>query len=286
MRRCTLLLALLIAGCSYPLDDFSKKVVDGGGVDTSSGDSTIDSTIDSAVGDSADSAVDSTIDTLVDSTIDADAADADADAAVDADADADAADTFDTAPLVCDAPTLACGSPPACALTTLDPLHCGSPGCGIACNVDQMCQGAACTCRPGLTNCSGSCTDIKGDSLHCGSCTGTVCTGGNHCQDGACNSGSVCPSGRTKCTRDCWDLSNDSLHCGTTCTDMVACKSNQICLGGGCKPYAIAYDCTTVAGCDCSKYGLGTPTVACPGFSGATTPICVTGSTCPVDPWR
>jgi hypothetical protein len=98
-----------------------------------------------------------------------------------------------------------------CVDTATDPLNCGV--CAKACSKNHVptpaCAAGACTgaCETGYANCSGDkgkdgCdTNIFGDPLHCGGCTGKVCSSAHvpspTCANGTCNG--TCESGFADC---------------------------------------------------------------------------------------
>src|SRR5690606_27313573 len=53
----------------------------------------------------------------------------------------------------------ACGA--SCANLLTHTSHCG--GCDAPCQPGQLCAGGACECEPGLTQCTGGCSDIAAD---------------------------------------------------------------------------------------------------------------------------
>lgn len=111
----------------------------------------------------------------------------------------------------------------------------------------------SCTCRPGLTNCNGSCLDIASDPLGCGTgcrtcaedtdcCNGVCCPPRWRCCGGGCidltadndNCGGctqVCPEGLTCCDSRCRLFDSDPRHCGA-CGH--ACGAGFICQAGQC----------------------------------------------------
>jgi hypothetical protein len=149
------------------------------------------------------------------------------------------------------------------------------------------CDGGACPC--GLTDCGGTCVDLKNDPTHCGSCTGTLLHY-QYCHDGT----PECLPGFAMCNGACHDFASDPDHCGAC--DNAACGAgdkceNGVCAAGTCtggktgcpatnarvscvdlasgEPYCGA--CTTVCGpaeiCvagSCRPYGPATPCNTCP----------------------
>ena len=263
------------------MSDFSVGRADAAKNDSgSSGDSTInpDSTADDAPG--ADTTIDdSTLsDAPIDSTI--------TDSRLDSRPTETALDTPDTT--ACPTGTLACGAPASCTATKDDPEHCTAlaGSCGAACPTSQFCKNGSCECRPGTINCGGGCVDISGDQNFCGTSCGatTVCAGGaaKLCVSGVCTSATVCSGGRGKCDKSCFDFNNDANHCGS-CT--TSCTANELCIGGLCKVYAPAIDCSSATACDCS--GILALARACDPLTGSTGhPLCVQAAFCPVAPWK
>ena len=95
-----------------------------------------------------------------------------------------------------------CGNQNRCEDFMSDPNHCG--GCGRACDASSWCQGGACVCRPGYTECGGRCVNLAQDPNHCGRC-------GQGCRDRE-----VCDEG--KCERRCsWKRTCEHPDGGTSC---------------------------------------------------------------------
>jgi hypothetical protein len=98
------------------------------------------------------------------------------------------------------------------------------------------------TCQSGLTNCSGTCSNLLSDSGHCGACN-IACAAGQACYQGTC--ASVCTPPLIWCGADgCVDPTKSDKHCGAsgTCTGAAAgatCGSGaspvgQFCRGSAC----------------------------------------------------
>jgi formylglycine-generating enzyme required for sulfatase activity len=71
---------------------------------------------------------------------------------------------------------------------------------GTSCTnpVNGACLGASCLCRPGQTNCSGTCRDLQSDPANCSMC-GRACTAGQSCVAGTCTSSTgMCPTGMAR----------------------------------------------------------------------------------------
>lgn len=87
-----------------------------------------------------------------------------------------------------------------CVVTRTDPANCG--GCGIACDVGQVCTGSSCqpasSCPQGLSACSGSCVDLKASPAHCGACS-APCAPGRGCVAGSCVPGVPLDGGAPSC---------------------------------------------------------------------------------------
>ena len=68
---------------------------------------------------------------------------------------------------------------------TCKPL--GESGCNLGgkCCGGGICQGGACVCPTGQTNCGGVCKNLQTDPNNCGAC-GNTCTSGRLCCSGAC----------------------------------------------------------------------------------------------------
>ena len=79
--------------------------------------------------------------------------------------------------------TLCNTDPCECADTYANPKHCGT--CFNACTGGTVCVQGQCTCPPGLTDFSGTCTATDTDAANCGAC-GVVCGTGEVCRLGAC----------------------------------------------------------------------------------------------------
>ena len=123
----------------------------------------------------------------------------------------------------------ACGN--TCSDTTTDKANCG--GCGIACQVGQLCQDAKCVCEPGAVFCNGACVATDTDPNNCGGCAGdggTVCGAGDVCEGGQCKP-SCTLGGSTVCGSSCVSLQNDPDNCGA-CGNV--CASGQGCHAGVC----------------------------------------------------
>ena len=83
-------------------------------------------------------------------------------------------------------------------------------------------------CPSGQTMCSGTCTNVNGDSQNCGAC-GHACTGGTVCVAGTCEV--ECPSGQIVCGGNCVTTSTDPGNCGAC---GAVCPSGQACISGTC----------------------------------------------------
>ena len=87
------------------------------------------------------------------------------------------------------------------------------------------------SCRPGLTECEGSCVNLGFDRRNCGEC-GAACIPGDACVNGECTS--ECPGDQTNCGGVCADLMTDPGHCGE-CDH--ACRTDRTCVLGTCENY-------------------------------------------------
>jgi hypothetical protein len=98
------------------------------------------------------------------------------------------------------------------------------------------------SCQTGLTNCSGTCSNLLSDSAHCGGCA-IACAAGQACYQGTC--ASVCNPPLVWCGADgCIDPAKSDKHCGASglCTGAAVgatCGSGsspagQYCRGGSC----------------------------------------------------
>jgi hypothetical protein len=57
--------------------------------------------------------------------------------------------------------------------------------CGQICAGNLVCQGGACACAAGTTDCNGVCADLQTDDANCGVC-GKACQPGQTCVTGTC----------------------------------------------------------------------------------------------------
>lgn len=85
-------------------------------------------------------------------------------------------------------------------------------------------------CKPGQTDCNGTCTSTASDPKNCGKC-GTACADGSVCSQSACAAN--CTGGTTKCGSSCVNVQNDPQNCGKC---GAACAGNDFCDGGACVP--------------------------------------------------
>ncbi|MBN1770637.1 MAG: hypothetical protein JXB32_05200 [Deltaproteobacteria bacterium] len=116
--------------------------------------------------------------------------------------------------------------------------------------VEAEAEGSA--CRPGQSDCGGTCVDLTTDPDHCGRC-GHACAAGEVCNEGAC--ASTCTGGLTNCDGACVDLTTDPNHCGD-CTTI--CSRSEECVAGHC---VCVPDC---AGRACGDDGCGGSCGTCP----------------------
>ena len=131
-----------------------------------------------------------------------------------------------------------------CEVDLSKPESCGTNCSDITnCGKNSICNSGLCECLPGYGNCdrlwgSGCETDLNTDPNNCGGC-GKICGSNALCQSGAC----VCQTGFADCDKDmsngCEVDLNSIYSCGTSCTNIVACSSengfNPVCIGGICK---------------------------------------------------
>ncbi len=157
--------------------------------------------------------------------------------------------------LKCEEGLVACSD--ACVDITSDVKHCG--GCDQACapnqkcetneetgitscvDLDQDCNEGAEEGAPEMTNCWGTCTNLKTDTANCGVC-GNVCDENEICYEGSCLLQTECGAGKDMCFGVCTDLMNDVNNCGKC---LNACGSGYECHLGSCRP-----DCGTLARCN------------------------------------
>jgi len=106
---------------------------------------------------------------------------------------------------------------------------CGGDGCGGSCGScgsGRICGGGGvCLCDSSLTDCGGSCVDVRSDAAHCGACD-SPCAGGESCVASSCRVAPV----DAGCTPDCTGRSCGDDGCGGTCG---SCGTEQICASGG-----------------------------------------------------
>lgn len=77
------------------------------------------------------------------------------------------------------------------------------------------------------TMCGGTCTDLKTDSMNCGTC-GKACAMGASCVQGTCQ----CMTGMTMCNGACVDTKTDLMNCGKCGTTCAASDAGAL-KGGG-----------------------------------------------------
>lgn len=113
----------------------------------------------------------------------------------------------------------------------------------------EVCDAAACVCRPGLVRCGGACVDTRSDPAHCDGCD-QPCDGGALCDDGACVA--ACGGGHEACGQACVDTSSHALHCGE-CDK--PCAADTLCIFGQCRPYVALADCDACPCADACEAG-------------------------------
>ena len=135
----------------------------------------------------------------------------------------------------------------------------------------EVCVAGSCVvpaCRPGFTDCGGSCVNLQNDKFHCGSCSANDCASPTP----VCNAGSClasCGGGLTDCGGSCVDLQTDPKHCNT-CSN--PCASYEVCAAGTCVP-----SCHVgLSLCDGACVNLQTDLVHC---GGCNSP-CAAGEVC------
>ena len=126
-------------------------------------------------------------------------------------------------------------------------------------------------CQSPLTECDGTCVDIRANPNHCGAC-GNACTAGQSCMDGACTAMMrTCPDGQTDCGGTCANTTTDAMNCGACGS---ACGAGQMCVGGACMTPATCPSGQTDCGGTCVD--TNTDAMNCGRCGGA----CATGEAC------
>ncbi|MDI7266866.1 MAG: hypothetical protein QME96_02595 [Myxococcota bacterium] len=150
-------------------------------------------------------------------------------------------------------------------------------------------------CRPGETDCSGTCVDTRSDPANCGSC-GRRCDAGEVCNEGVC--ASTCTGGLRNCSGACVDVNASRLHCGGcdrpcaaneecrsgTCVCVPACTS-RTCgsdgCGGTCPPgCGTGFTCTAAGACSAFD-AAGGIVVACVSPTSSSVRRCTPAGVCP-----
>lgn len=142
------------------------------------------------------------------------------------------------------------------------------------CRTDQTCDGSACACGPGMTDCDfgfgwAECRNLQTDPTSCGTCD-TYCVEGQTCTLGTC----ACAPGLTDCTLDwglCADTGTDPQHCG-------ACGMG--CGGLDCIMGACGCTAPEVACIDASGFSSCSVLSTNPAHCGACENSCLYGATC------
>jgi len=140
-----------------------------------------------------------------------------------------------------------------CIVPGTDRNHCGATGdcqagnSGDACTSGQVCSLGVCqvSCQAGLTNCSGTCTNVGSNPANCNSC-GNICPGRVNaapaCAAGNC--GFVCNANFGDCDASrpngCeTSLLTDINNCGGCGT---VCSVGSTCAGGTCGCFVLTND--------------------------------------------
>jgi hypothetical protein len=170
-----------------------------------------------------------------------------------------------------------------------DPDDCGA--CGAACIVPHAtpdCTMGTCgiaACDSGWTDCNDDPTDgceanLQNDPMNCGQC-GSVCTGQQTCQQGAC--AFECPKGDVVCNGACVQLgtSENCAGCGDACPlgDCEPTAGGWTCLM--CPPGFLDCDMNPANGCEVNAStdpdNCGSCGNVCPSGPDST-PVCVNGA--------
>lgn len=144
--------------------------------------------------------------------------------------------------LTCQAGLVTCGG--RCVDPLTDWANCGASGscvgalAGAACAAGEVCSAGSCqlSCQAGLTDCDGSCADVRRDNLNCGAC-GNACAAGEACSNGAC--ALSCQVGLVNCGGKCVDPMTDRAFCGASgacdgASGGVVCATGEVCVAGAC----------------------------------------------------
>nr|MDQ3037149.1 FG-GAP-like repeat-containing protein [Myxococcota bacterium] len=161
--------------------------------------------------------------------------------------------------------------------TTL--ADCGA--CGNTCPSGQVCSAGMCaaSCRPGLSDCSGSCRDLANDPTSCGAC-GTTCPAGPgataFCSASTC--GIVCAPGRADCNGDpidgCEvDLTSTTSDCGACGAACTLPNATEVCTASLCQVDSCdaGFDDCNAARIDGCEASLSTDSANC-GVCGSACP--------------
>lgn len=123
-----------------------------------------------------------------------------------------------------------------CEDLTSDKRNCG--GCGVTCQLGEVCSASECVCAPGATDCNGACVTTTSNPEHCGAC-GVACASPQVCEMGAC--ATTCSQGATQCGQSCVLTATDPNNCGGC---GVICDQGQSCHASLCT-YDVVLACFT-----------------------------------------
>ncbi|MBL8682462.1 MAG: hypothetical protein JNK05_25065 [Myxococcales bacterium] len=100
-----------------------------------------------------------------------------------------------------------------------------------AVTVDTMvADSAPVLCASNERVCSGACTDVQENGLHCGMCD-RACAASETCVAGMCRPSMMCTAPETACGGGCVNVMTDTNHCGAC---GIRCMPGQRCASGRC----------------------------------------------------